>query len=153
TQYASDFVPPVAVDETRVYSDMLGYDVGIDLSTGKLAWRSGRFYDLMKPDPNNPNQNPFNNGRNLFLEQSAAACAGDRVWTVARDPASNPNNNEVRYYLVSRDPASGKEVFNSKSAKDGLKDWSISGMPVVDDQHLYMGAYKPNQPADLFALC
>jgi len=153
-QYASDFVPPVAVDDTHIYSDMVGYDVGIDLSTGKLAWRSGRFYDLIKADPNNPNQNAFNNGRNLFLEQSAMICAGDRVWTVARDPGSNNNNNnEVRYYLIGRDPATGKESFNSKSAKDDLKNWSISGMPVADADHLYMGAYKPNQPSDLFALC
>ena len=148
--FMSDFVPPVAFDDTRVYSDMVGYDVGIDLANGKLIWRSGRFYDLTKSDQN---QNQFNGGRGLVLEQSAVICTGDRIWMVSRDPGANPNNNEVRYYLVARDPANGKELFNSKSAKDGLKDWSISGMPVVDEQHLYVGAYKPNQPTDLYALC
>ena len=47
-QYASDFVPPASVDGARLYSDLVGYDVGIDLNTGKLAWRSGRFFDLIE---------------------------------------------------------------------------------------------------------
>ncbi|HTQ40356.1 MAG TPA: PQQ-binding-like beta-propeller repeat protein [Pirellulales bacterium] len=148
-QYASDFVPPTIVDAQRIYSDMVGYEVGIDLATGKLAWRSGRFFDLMK----NNQQNQFNNGRSLFLEQSAIAACGDKIWSVARDPGANQNSNEVRYYLLARDPGTGKELFNSKSAKDGLKEWSITGMPVADETHLYVGAYKPNQPSDLYALC
>ncbi|HZZ28824.1 MAG TPA: PQQ-binding-like beta-propeller repeat protein [Pirellulales bacterium] len=149
-QYASDFVPPATVDANRVYSDMVGYDVGIDLLTGKLAWRSARFFDLMK---NNQGQNQFNPGRNMFLEQSAIASCGDKVWSVARDPAANPNQNDVRYYLIARDPTTGKELFNSKSAKDGLKEWTITGMPVANDGHIYAGAYKPNQPSELNILC
>ncbi|HEY2761180.1 MAG TPA: PQQ-binding-like beta-propeller repeat protein, partial [Pirellulales bacterium] len=146
-QFSSAFVPPVAIDGQRIFSDLVGYDVGIDLATGKLAWRSGRFFDLMKND----NQN---RERNLLLEQSGVICTKDRVWSVAHDP-SNPQNNgqPARYNLIARNVETGKEEFNNKSAKDGAREWTMNGDPVVDDERLYIGAYKTNQPSDVYALC
>ena len=146
-QYASDFVPPASVDGARLYSDLVGYDVGIDLNTGKLAWRSGRFFDLSKSD-NNQNQMM----RGMVLERSGILCGGDRVWTVARD-SGNQNQNDPRYFLVARELSTGKELYNSKTAKDGAKDWTMTGSPVADETHLYIGAYKPNQPTEVHILC
>jgi outer membrane protein assembly factor BamB len=147
-QFASNFVPPVAIDDARVYSDFVGYDIGINLQSGKLAWRSGRFYDLMK---NDNGQNQINHGRNLLLEQSGIMCTKDRVWSVAHD-TTNQNNGESRYYLIARDVATGKESFNSKTAS-GVRDWTMTGTPIADDSHIYLGAFKPNQPSDVYALC
>jgi outer membrane protein assembly factor BamB len=146
-QYASDFVPPTSVDGARLYSDLVGYDVGIDLNTGKLSWRSGRFFDLTKSD-NNQNQMM----RGMVLERSGILCGNDRVWTVARD-SGNQNQNDPRYFLVARELSTGKELYNSKNAKDGAKDWTMTGSPVSDETHLYIGAYKPNQPTEVHVLC
>ena len=145
-QFSSAFVPPVASDGQHIYSDLVGYDVGIDLSTGKLAWRSGRFYDLMKNDNQNRERNPL-------LEQSGIICAKDRMWSVAHDPSNQNNGQPARYNLIARNVETGKEEFNSKSAKDGAHEWTMNGQPVVDGDHLYVGAYKTNQPSEVYALC
>ena len=79
-------------------------------------------------------------------------CGNDRVWTVARD-SGNQNQNDPRYFLVARELSTGKELYNSKNAKDGVKDWTMTGSPVSDETHLYIGAYKPNQPTEVHVLC
>ncbi len=149
-QYASDFVPPTTVDNARLYSDLVGYDIGIDLGTGKLVWRSGRFFDLTKTDQNGQNQ--FGNGRNMVLERSGILCGDNRVWTVVSD-TGNQNQQDPRYNLIARELSTGKELFNSKSAKDGAKDWTMTGSPVSDGTHLFIGAYKQNQPTEVHVLC
>ena len=57
------------------------------------------------------------------------------------------------YFLVARELSTGKELYNSKTAKDGGKDWTMTGSPVADETHLYIGAYKPNQPTEVHILC
>jgi outer membrane protein assembly factor BamB len=141
-QYLSDYVPPVVADDARVYSNYAGYDVGIDLQTGKLLWRNGRFFDL-------PQKFGQNNGQNQFLEQTGLVCTSDRLWGVSRDPASiaknNNNSNDNRFVLVSRELPTGKET-------KVIRDWTMMGAPAVDDSHLYVAAYKPNQASELHAL-
>jgi outer membrane protein assembly factor BamB len=145
-QFSSSFVPPAVVDGQKIYSDLVGYDVGIDLSTGKLAWRSGRFFDLVKAGSPNRERNPL-------LEQSGIICTKDRVWSVAHDPSNQNNGQPTRYNLVARNTESGKEEFSSKSAKDGVRDWTMNGTPAVDGERIYIAAYKLNRPSDVYALC
>jgi outer membrane protein assembly factor BamB len=152
-QFLSDFVPPVTCDKERVYASFAGYDVAIDLKTGKLQWRSGRFYDLTSNagNPNQGNPNPFGNNGNPFLEQSGIAATHDKVWTVAREISNNNNGQPTKYSLVARDPTTGKEVYQSKTSKD-IRDWIISGTPAIDEQRIYLAASKQNQSAELHVL-
>lgn len=133
TRFLSDFVPPATADDARVYSNLAGYDVGIDLETGKLLWRSGRFFDIVQK---------MAQGQNAFLEQSGILCTADRVWSVTRDPISQ---NDFHYKLVARNPTTGKQIKE-------LRDWAMMGTPLADETRLFVAAYKASQSSELHVL-
>jgi outer membrane protein assembly factor BamB len=145
---SSDLVPPVVADATHAYVNLLGYDLGIDLKDGKLAWRSGRFFDLVQK---------AQQGGISSLEQFGVAKGSDRLWSVAIDPkAQNQNQGRGRgggakFDLVSRELATGKQVYISSQAAD-LKDWNLRGKPIVSDDRIYVAAGKVNQERELFVL-
>jgi outer membrane protein assembly factor BamB len=151
-QYKSDFVPPVACDDEQVYANFAGYDVALNLKTGKLLWRSGRFFDLtVMNNQGNPNQ--FGPYGNPFLEQSGIIATPEKVWIVTREVTNNQNQGRqfTPYWLVGRDRATGKDVYQSKTSKD-LRDWAMSGAPAVDENRIYVAASKQNQTSELHIL-
>jgi outer membrane protein assembly factor BamB len=131
----SDMIMPVTLDQSRLYANFIGYDLGIDLATGKLQWRSGRFLDVIQKSQNG-----------LFgLERYGIAVAGDRVWSVTRDPNKIGQHEQFPIYpLVAREAATGKETFSSEKV-DGLKEWSLYGTPLSDGERVYVAAMKQNQ--------
>ena len=79
---SSDMVPPVVFDQSRLYANFLGYDLGIDLESGKLLWRSGRFFDA----PQKAQQ-----GGAMAVEQFGLVAGVGRIWSV-----SSASNNPIR---------------------------------------------------------
>jgi outer membrane protein assembly factor BamB len=150
--YKSDFVPPVACDDEQAYANLAGYDVALNLKTGKLLWRSGRFYDLTVAN-NQGNPNQFGNYGNPFLEQSGIITTPEKVWVVTREVTNNQNQGRqfTPYWLVARDRATGKDVYQSKSSKD-IRDWAMTGTPAVDENRIYVAASKQNQTSELHIL-
>lgn len=143
----SDLVPPVVTDQSRMYANLLGYDLGIDLENGKLLWRSGRFFDA-------PQKTQQRQG--MALEQFGLAAGAGRIWSVAPD-AKNQNQNQnqgqqgTKFDIVAREADTGKEVFSSRSAAE-LKEWSLRGCPLLVGDRLYVAASKLNQGRELSVL-
>ena len=139
---ASDFVPPVAIDDARVYANFFGYDLAIEQKTGKLAWCSGKFYEL-------PKKMGQVHG-SASTESFGMAVGDDRVWSVTREP-EKANHHGSTFRLVGRTTIDGKEVLDS-SKLDSLKEWGMLGEPVCDGKRLYVAAIKANQRRDISIL-
>lgn len=145
---SSDLVPPVTVDQTHVYVNLLGYDLGVNLKDGKLAWRSGRFFDLIQK---------AQQGGISSVEQYGLAKSSDRLWSVAIDPKSQ-NQNQGRgrggggkFDIVARELATGKQLLSSAQIPE-LKDWSLRGKPVAAGERIFVAAGKVNQERELYVL-
>ncbi len=144
----SDIVPPVVADQSRVYANFLGYDLGIDLENGKLLWRSGRFFDLLQK---------AQQGGVTSVEQFGVATGSGRVWSVASDMKAQ-GQGQMRqqgmgnkFEIVARETDTGKQVFSSQQATE-LKEWSLRGTPLLAGERVYVAAGKVNQPATLHVL-
>lgn len=142
-QTSSDWVPPVVIDGTRLYTNFVGYDLGINLEDGKLLWRSGRFFDAIQKSQQ---------GMVSPLEQHGMTMGAGRIWSVERDQ-SNQNQNQNRneqaaFGLVSRDPETGKQMFSSFQSTE-LKPYSVRGTPLIDGDRIFLTANKTNQNRDL----
>ena len=139
-QGPADWIPPVAIDSSRVYLNFVGYDLGIDLDNGKLLWRTGRFFDA--------NQKAQQGGLTP-LEQHGLAVGGGRVWSVAREGNDQQNRfGQSKFGITSREPDTGKKVFSSQDSS-GLSDYSVRGTPLVDGERIYLAANKTNQNREL----
>src|SRR5262245_43172860 len=144
----SDLVPPVVADQSRMYANLLGYDVGIDLESGKLLWRSGRFFDV----PQKAQQGGLAN-----LEQFGVAAGAGRIWSVAVDTkAQNQNQGRqmqggAKFEIVAREADTGKQVFISQQASE-LKEWSLRGSPLLVGERIFVAASKTNNTRELNVL-
>lgn len=154
----NDFRIPVATDGQRVYLNTFGVEMAFELATGKMLWRTGRIQDLN-----------FQQSRQGALpERYAILAAGDRVWSVTRDPGQL-NQQPPMFTLVAREAATGKELFNSRRA---MSTWSIVGTPLIARSQggtalgedgaqaaavqvpgvIYVGASRTNKSAELSLL-
>ena len=143
----SDMVPPVVADQSRLYANLLGYDLGIDLENGKLLWRSGRFFDV----PQKAQQ-----GGMVSLEQFGVAAGAGRIWSVSKDTKNQnqPGRQQqqgTKFEIVAREADTGKQVFSSHEATE-LKDYSLRGNPLLAGERVYVAASKVNQPRELDVL-
>jgi outer membrane protein assembly factor BamB len=137
-QRMQSFVAPTVADGAHVFANFIGYDVDIDLATGKLLWRSGRFFDGV--------QKARNNGNMMVADKYGIAVGPDRVWSVSRPLGSNDP-----FQLTARERKTGKEVLNGKNVK-GLKEWNLLGSPVVEGSFVYVTGVKPNKARELHVL-
>ena len=124
-----------AVTDTLLYANWMGCDFAIDLASGKLKWRNGRFNDVAQ------------RMRQMNAMQQAdlfkVAVDGNDLWSVARPKGNNPNENQNmnmnvmwmngrminmsgRLDLVRRDPANGKELYRTSSIPE-LKEYHLLG--------------------------
>jgi outer membrane protein assembly factor BamB len=135
----SEMVPPAVFDENRVYVNLLGYHLAIDLKTGKLLWRSAKFHDMVQKMQNNPQgHNP---------EQYNLSVAGDTVWSVFREAAQ-----QGQPFRIGRwEAATGKAGWNSSTVAD-LQQWNIMGNPLAVDDRVIVAASKQGQGAELHLL-
>ncbi len=116
--------------------------VALDLKTGKLLWRSGKFHDIVA-------KTRQSNGR-IMPEQYGLCVAEDRVFFVARDPAKNEENQ--RHFMLScREKATGKEIWTSEKV-EALKKWHVWGAPVATKDRVYVSAFAAEKGRDLHML-
>lgn len=130
---ASDAVFPCVADDSRLYVNYLGRELHIDLQSGKLLWRSGKFFELIAKA-----------GQGfLVLEQYGLAVDGDNVWSVAGDPSKIGTHEQPKFALRGRSAATGKDVLNG-FLMNGLKEWSVRGTPLPSGDRVYVTAAKEN---------
>jgi outer membrane protein assembly factor BamB len=134
---ANSWVIPAAADEHRVYVNFFGVEMGFDLGTGKLVWRSGKLHLLNLQQAQQP----------VAPERYSINVHGDRVWCVSRDPQQA--NVQGPFVLSIRDAATGKEVFSSRRS---LGSWTMLGAPFVAGDVAFIGAQRNRQGRDLAIL-
>ena len=134
----NDFFIPAAADDKRVYINLFGIEMGFDLETGKLLWRSGKLHQLQLQQQR----------QGVVPERYSVKLIGDRLWSVARDP-QQLNQHPITFALIARDPATGKEVFNSRKSQS---TWNILSEPCPSGNVLYVGASRSNQGRELAVL-
>jgi outer membrane protein assembly factor BamB len=117
-QRSSDFAIPAAVDDQRLYVNVIGVEMAFDLATGKLLWRTGKLHELQM----------LQLQQGVSPERYSIAVHGNRVWSVTR--AANDQNQQGGYALVVRDAATGKEIFSTRRS---LSSWNILGPPCLTD--------------------
>lgn len=138
----SEMVLPVDFDDERLYTSLMGCNMALDIKSGKLLWRSGRFHDVQ--------QKIRQNAYYIFPERYQIAVDSTRIWSVGRT-ADHVANHGSLFYLVGRDKKTGKELFNSKSVKD-VQTWSIIGKPLPAGDVVYACGYKQGQGTQIHAL-
>lgn len=136
-----EMVPPVVVDEMRVYINLLGYHLALDRATGKLLWRSQRFHDLLQKIQQSQMHQP---------EQYQLVDGGDRLWSVYRD-VNRLGQQGQPFRLSCWEKASGKEIWQSQAIAE-LANWSLMGRPWVLGDRVITTGIKSDQPTELYAV-
>jgi outer membrane protein assembly factor BamB len=127
---ANDFLIPTATDNQRLYANVFGVEMAFDLATGKMLWRTARMQQL----------NFQQNRQGVLPERYAIVVAGDRTWSVTRDP-QQLGQYPATFSLVAREAATGKEVFNSRRT---MSTWNIMSTP-----YLVGGSFAPSASPSL----
>ncbi len=135
-QRTNDFQIPTAIDDHRLYVNLLGVEMAFDLETGKLAWRAGKLTQL---------QHLQQGRQGVAPDRYWLLVHGDRTWSVTRDPGQ-ANQMPANFALVVREAATGKEIFSSRRT---LSQWNIVGMPLPAGDVVYVGASRNNQGREL----
>lgn len=136
-----EMVPPVVVDERRVYVNLLGYHLALDRATGKLLWRSQRFHDLAQKLQQSQMHQP---------EQYQLVDGGERLWSVYRDVNMLGQQGQP-FRLSCWEKASGREIWQSQSVPE-LANWSLMGRPLVLGDRVITTGVKTDQPTELHAV-
>ncbi|HEX3725306.1 MAG TPA: hypothetical protein VHV08_03650, partial [Pirellulales bacterium] len=135
---ANDFPIAAAVDEKRIYINLFGVEMGFDLASGKLLWRTGRLHQLQLQQ----------NRQSVMPEHYRMVVSADRTWSVTRDP-QQVNQHPPTFWLVGRESATGKELVSSRRTLSG---WNIMGAPCVLGDVIYVGGHRSNQGRELSIL-
>jgi outer membrane protein assembly factor BamB len=149
------------VTQTSLFANWMGCDFALDLASGKMRWRNGRFHDIA--------QRMRQNNVLAAADNFTVVVDGDELWTVTQPVpkagGANPNQNQNMnmnmnqqqgrpggpLQVVRRDPATGKELFRTGEIEE-FKQFQLLGTPLPADGMLYLMACKLNQPADLHVL-
>ena len=137
----SEMVPAATVDGSRLYLNFVGYHAAVDLTNGKLVWRSGKFHDIAQQ---------LQDKYYLFPEQFALVPGDGWLASVFKDP-KNLGNHGQPFWLGRFDAASGKPGWSSDSV-GALKAYSICGSPLIVGDRIYVTANKTDNQTELHLL-
>ncbi len=144
-----EMVMPAQVLGDSLYANWLGCDFALDLESGKLRWRNGRFHDV---------EQAMRQGNFFAADRFALRARGDQLWLLTSShQQQQPGGRRMQMQpggdmqLVRRDLATGKELFSSQQSTD-LAQYVPFGALWPEGNLLYLTAHKENQPTELYAL-
>jgi|GEM_PF-1282256 len=126
------FVPPMAVGKKRAYFNYYGICFGVELQTGKLVWRTGKFKDLGTHFANYS----FHQSSNTSQYQITVH---DDIVLATLVPQKEMNQYRARYRLIAYQAETGKELW-----KCNLTNESFISKPVVEGEHIYVISHIQN---------
>lgn len=133
--------PAAVMDGERVYMNVMGYLMAVDLKTGKLVWRSAKLHEL----PQKLQQSQYH-----FPEQYSLAIDGGVLWGVTRDVAQIGQHGQ-NFRLARWEAATGKPGWTSQNLPE-LQNWNMMGRPLPAGDRVYIAAGKQGQGAELHLL-
>ncbi|WP_169977238.1 outer membrane protein assembly factor BamB family protein [Tautonia rosea] len=140
-------VPGTATDGSRLFVNYLSYLFAVDLTTGKMLWRSAPFHDLNTAVSQNQ-------GRMIDPSRYLVVAVGDRLLSLERD--LRDQNYNAPFRLVCRRSDSGDVVWQSTDLSE-LAGLDLIGPPLpVGDRVFVVGRtfmnQQPQQGPGLFVL-
>jgi outer membrane protein assembly factor BamB len=136
-----EMTPAAVMDDQRMYLNLMGYLMAVDLKTGKLVWRSAKLHEL----PQKVQQNQYH-----FPEQYSLALSHGVLWGVTRDVAQIGQHGQ-NFRLARWNAADGKPGWNSQNVAE-LQNWNMMGCPLPAGDRVYVCAGKQGQGAELHVL-
>ena len=140
-----DLVMPAEVLGGSLYANWMGCDFALDLETGKLRRRHGRFHDV---------EQSLRQGNWMLADRFALSTHGDQLWLLTTAPHEMPpgmrgmvmqQGQDLQW--LRRDPQNGQELFASKQAVE-LAQYVPFGSMWSEGNLLYVTAHKENQPTE-----
>jgi outer membrane protein assembly factor BamB len=126
----STAVPAVAITGSRLYANYLGYVFAVDLSTGKLLWRSGPFHNAKLSTRQDQS-------RWIDPRRFAILASESFVWCLVRD--LNDANMLAPFRLVCRRADNGDVVWQTSDLPD-YAALDLVGTPTLANGTLYVAA-------------
>jgi len=146
----ASYVPPTALDARRLYVNWFGACFAVDLSTGKMLWRTNSFANIPQTLAQMPMQ-----GMSTDFSDASAMVAGDRVLFSRRDLSSRPRNPQEQQnastHLLCLNAETGKTIWGPDKGPGPLSGWSFTGKPLAgEDGTFYIcGRSGENQELSL----
>jgi outer membrane protein assembly factor BamB len=139
----TDVLPAAAADEKRLYVTWMGSCFAADLNTGKMLWRTDKFFDFSQNV-----QQMVMQGQASSLAIGSMQVAGDRL-LVTKSAQPNPQNGQPEQTrLVCLAADTGKTIWTSQRQGNGsLSEWAFVGKPLVHGDAIYACATPQQQPA------
>src|SRR5262249_30997554 len=109
TSPLSGAVPAAAVEGSKLFVDYLGYVFAVDMTSGKMLWRSAAFHHLEVTAMQDQ-------ARMLEPGRYAIVASGDHVWTLGRD--LKDQNFFGPFHLSCRRAEGGDVVWQSADLSD-----------------------------------
>jgi outer membrane protein assembly factor BamB len=126
----------VTIDGTTLYANYLGYILALDLTSGKMRWRSGSFHHLevqaMQPA-----------AQMIDPARFAIIASGEHVWTLARD--LKDQNFMAPFQLVCRRADNGEIIWKSADLPD-YAQVDLVGLPLLADGKIFLAAKSHPNP-------
>jgi outer membrane protein assembly factor BamB len=136
TNALSGAVPAVAIAGTTVFANYLGHILALDLTSGKLLWRTASFHNLelqaMQPA-----------AQMLDPARFAILADGEHVWTLVRD--LKDQNFQAPYQLICRRADNGEVIWQSKDLPD-YAPFDLVGLPLLAEGKLFLAAKTGANP-------
>ena len=128
-------VPPISVAAATLFANYLGHVFAVDLSSGKMLWRSGSWHNVEVPAM-------ADQARTIDPGRYAILAGLGYVWSLSRD-LKDPNY-QATAHLVCRRAENGEVAWESKNLPDyaGL---DLVGLPILTPTALLIaGKSAPN---------
>jgi outer membrane protein assembly factor BamB len=130
-------VPAAAIGRGALFVNELGFVFGVDLTSGKLFWRTEPLHHLKL-------QSMQDHTRAVDPSRFAVVAAGDYVCTLARD--LKDGNMMAAYTLACRRSEGGELIWQSTELPD-YSQLDLNGPPIVAEGKLFVPAKThANQP-------
>lgn len=126
----SGAAPVVTVEGKRLYANYLGYIFAVDLTTGKMLWRSASFHNL---------EQTAMQGQTVDPQRFAIVADSGYVWTLGRD--TKDQNYGAVSHLVCRRAETGEVVWQSTDLPE-YSGMDLMGVPILERGTLYVAGKK-----------
>jgi outer membrane protein assembly factor BamB len=132
----SAVVPAATVEGKTLFVNYLGHVFAVDLTSGKMLWRSASFHNIELLTQQNM-------VRGLDATRFAIVAAREHVWVLARD--LKDQNMFASFQLICRRADNGEIVWKSTDLPD-YAAFDLVGLPLLADGKLFIAAKSQANP-------